>query len=65
MSAAIAQLVERVYGKDEVTSSNLVRGSIFLFVFSFGKLVVSLFFASILWFFLYCYYSIGIVWLRL
>ena len=26
--AAIAQLVERIHGKDEVTSSNLVRGSI-------------------------------------
>ena len=28
--AAIAQSVERIHGKDEVTSSNLVRGSIFL-----------------------------------
>ena len=28
--AAIAQLVERIHGKDEVTSSNLVRGSIFI-----------------------------------
>ena len=28
--AAIAQSVERIHGKDEVTSSNLVRGSIFI-----------------------------------
>ena len=27
--AVIAQLVERIHGKDEVTSSNLVDGSIF------------------------------------
>ena len=27
--AAIAQLVERIHGKDEVTGSNPVRGSIF------------------------------------
>ena len=31
-SAAIAQSVERIHGKDEVTSSNLVRGSIFCVV---------------------------------
>ena len=29
MYAAIAQLVERIHGKDEVTGSNPVRGSIF------------------------------------
>lgn len=28
--AAIAQLVERIHGKDEVTGSSPVRGSIFL-----------------------------------
>ena len=28
--AVIAQLVERIHGKDEVTSSNLVDGSIFV-----------------------------------
>ena len=28
--AAIAQLVERIHGKDEVPGSNLGRGSIFL-----------------------------------
>ena len=28
MYAAIAQLVERIHGKDEVTGSNPVRGSI-------------------------------------
>ena len=30
MYAAIAQLVERIHGKDEVTGSSPVRGSIFL-----------------------------------
>ena len=29
MHAAIAQSVERIHGKDEVTGSNPVRGSIF------------------------------------
>ncbi len=29
LNAAIAQLAERIHGKDEVTGSNPVRGSIF------------------------------------
>ena len=38
MHAAIAQLVERIHGKDEVSSSNLDRGSIFT---SYGKVLES------------------------
>ena len=36
-SAAIAQLVERIHGKDEVTSSNLVGGSINMLESSSGN----------------------------
>ena len=35
--AAIAQLVERIHGKDEVTGSNPVRGSIFIYEIFYGN----------------------------
>ena len=38
--AAIAQLVERIHGKDEVTGSNPVRGSIFVILIIFAAMVV-------------------------